>query len=133
MLCLPNEHVAYWQCASKARMVMSAICSLPWAISDIPKPRGNRSKNVWTGRVLQVGSERWRDWSCASVSGREQSVCALGHYTYNRTADFLRSTTLNEAELTRNIIGTIGEVDSYQLPDAKGSGYVHCSRRSAQL
>jgi presequence protease len=27
---------------------------------------------------------------------------------------------LNEAELTRNIIGTIGEVDSYRLPDAKG-------------
>ena len=24
------------------------------------------------------------------------------------------------AELTRNIIGTIGEVDSYRLPDAKG-------------
>jgi Zn-dependent M16 (insulinase) family peptidase len=26
---------------------------------------------------------------------------------------------LNDVELTRNIIGTIGEVDSYRLPDAK--------------
>ena len=39
---------------------------------------------------------------------------------YDRTADFLRNAELSEAELTRNIIGTIGEVDSYRLPDAKG-------------
>ena len=40
--------------------------------------------------------------------------------TYDRTADFLISADLNEAEFTRKIIGTIGEVDSYRLPDAKG-------------
>jgi Zn-dependent M16 (insulinase) family peptidase len=40
--------------------------------------------------------------------------------TYDRTADFLRNGELGAAELTRNIIGTIGEVDSYRLPDAKG-------------
>jgi Zn-dependent M16 (insulinase) family peptidase len=39
---------------------------------------------------------------------------------YDSTADFLRNAKLTEAELTRNIIGTIGEVDSYRLPDAKG-------------
>jgi len=39
---------------------------------------------------------------------------------YDRTADFLKSTELGEAELTRNIIGTIGDVDTYRLPDAKG-------------
>jgi presequence protease len=39
---------------------------------------------------------------------------------YDRTADFLRNAELGEAELTRNIIGTIGEVDTYRLPDAKG-------------
>jgi Zn-dependent M16 (insulinase) family peptidase len=39
---------------------------------------------------------------------------------YDRTADFLRNADLNEAELARNIIGTIGEVDFYRLPDAKG-------------
>src|SRR5579883_817789 len=39
---------------------------------------------------------------------------------YDRTADFLRGADLGAAELTRNIIGTIGEVDTYRLPDAKG-------------
>jgi Zn-dependent M16 (insulinase) family peptidase len=39
---------------------------------------------------------------------------------YDQTARFLRETELSEAELTRSIIGTIGEVDAYQLPDAKG-------------
>src|SRR5215468_1900427 len=39
---------------------------------------------------------------------------------YDRTAEFLKGADLGEAELTRNIIGTIGEVDTYRLPDAKG-------------
>jgi hypothetical protein len=39
---------------------------------------------------------------------------------YDRTASFLKETNLDDAELTRNIIGTIGEVDTYRLPDAKG-------------
>ncbi len=39
---------------------------------------------------------------------------------YDRTAGFLRDADLDAAELTRNIIGTIGEVDTYRLPDAKG-------------
>jgi hypothetical protein len=40
--------------------------------------------------------------------------------TYDRTADFLKQADLNDAELTRNIIGTIGDIDTYRLPDAKG-------------
>jgi Zn-dependent M16 (insulinase) family peptidase len=40
--------------------------------------------------------------------------------TYDRTANFLRNADINDAELTRNIIGTIGELDTYRLPDAKG-------------
>jgi Zn-dependent M16 (insulinase) family peptidase len=39
---------------------------------------------------------------------------------YDRTAEFLKTAELDHAELTRNIIGTIGEVDTYRLPDAKG-------------
>ena len=39
---------------------------------------------------------------------------------YDQTADFLRAATLGEAEVTRNIIGTIGDIDQYRLPDAKG-------------
>ncbi len=39
---------------------------------------------------------------------------------YDQTADFLNTTTLREDELTRSIIGTIGDIDQYMLPDAKG-------------
>lgn len=39
---------------------------------------------------------------------------------YDQTAAILRSTDLNATELTRNIIGAIGAMDGYQLPDAKG-------------
>jgi Zn-dependent M16 (insulinase) family peptidase len=39
---------------------------------------------------------------------------------YDQTGAFLRGANIDELELTRSIIGTIGDVDSYQLPDAKG-------------
>lgn len=39
---------------------------------------------------------------------------------YDATAGHLRSLDLSEAELTKAIIGTIGDLDAYQLPDAKG-------------
>lgn len=40
--------------------------------------------------------------------------------TYDNTASFLRNVNLSQDELTKNIIGTIGSLDAYQLPDAKG-------------
>ncbi|KAK1264140.1 hypothetical protein QJS04_geneDACA021721 [Acorus gramineus] len=39
---------------------------------------------------------------------------------YDGTAKFLRELDLDDDTLTKSIIGTIGDVDSYQLPDAKG-------------
>jgi Zn-dependent M16 (insulinase) family peptidase len=39
---------------------------------------------------------------------------------YDATAEFLRTTPLDESELTKNIIGAIRNIDPYQLPDAKG-------------
>ncbi len=39
---------------------------------------------------------------------------------YDRAAEFLRSLDLSASELTKAIIGVIGDLDSYQLPDAKG-------------
>jgi len=40
--------------------------------------------------------------------------------TYDGTPAFLRDLALDQDALTKAIIGTIGDVDSYQLPDAKG-------------
>ena len=39
---------------------------------------------------------------------------------YGQTAGFLRNLQLDEDELTRALIGTIGGIDIYLLPDAKG-------------
>ncbi|KAL5855616.1 hypothetical protein ACOSQ4_005418 [Xanthoceras sorbifolium] len=39
---------------------------------------------------------------------------------YDGTGDFLRQLDMDDDTLTKAIIGTIGDVDSYQLPDAKG-------------
>jgi hypothetical protein len=39
---------------------------------------------------------------------------------YDASAQFLRNLDLSEGEITRNIIGTISDLDGYQLPDAKG-------------
>lgn len=39
---------------------------------------------------------------------------------YDGTGEFLRQLDMDKDTLTKAIIGTIGDVDSYQLPDAKG-------------
>lgn len=39
---------------------------------------------------------------------------------FDRSGAFLRDRILTETEVTRAIIGTIGETDQYQLPDARG-------------
>jgi Zn-dependent M16 (insulinase) family peptidase len=46
--------------------------------------------------------------------------------TYRATGDFLKNLTLSEDELTRALIGAIGQLDAHQLPDAKG--YSDCVR-----
>jgi Zn-dependent M16 (insulinase) family peptidase len=46
---------------------------------------------------------------------------------FDDTADFLKMLDINQAELEKSIIGTIGAVDSYLLPDAKG--YISMLRR----
>ena len=39
---------------------------------------------------------------------------------YDGTAQFLRNLEIDPAELTKSIIGTVGDLDTYMLPDAKG-------------
>jgi len=39
---------------------------------------------------------------------------------YRKVSNYLKSATVSDEEIHRAIIGTIGEVDAYQLPDAKG-------------
>lgn len=39
---------------------------------------------------------------------------------YDKTGQFLRDLDLSQEELNKSIIGAIGDMDAYQLPDAKG-------------
>ncbi|MBW1805693.1 MAG: insulinase family protein [Deltaproteobacteria bacterium] len=39
---------------------------------------------------------------------------------FDQSAQFLKNIKLNHDELTKSIIGTIGDIDKYRLPDAKG-------------
>jgi presequence protease len=39
---------------------------------------------------------------------------------YDTAAQYLKTADLNDTELTRGVIGAIGDIDSYLLPDAKG-------------
>jgi Zn-dependent M16 (insulinase) family peptidase len=55
----------------------------------------------------------------AFASYRDPNVLATVD-NYDACARFLRDLDLSNEELTKAIIGTIGELDSYQLPDAKG-------------
>ena len=57
--------------------------------------------------------------SLAFVSYRDPNVEATIK-AFDATADYLENITLNTDELEKSIIGAIGELDSYQLPDAKG-------------
>ncbi len=48
------------------------------------------------------------------------AACCAQVDVYDGTADFLRSLEMDQDALTKAIIGTIGDIDAYQLPDAKG-------------
>jgi Zn-dependent M16 (insulinase) family peptidase len=51
---------------------------------------------------------------------------------YDGSVDFLRSLELDGDALTKAIIGTMGDLDAYQLPDAKGyTAFSRCGRLGA--
>lgn len=53
------------------------------------------------------------------VSYRDPNLLKTLH-AYDQTPPYLRQLQLSDDELTKAIIGTISNMDSYQLPDAKG-------------
>jgi Zn-dependent M16 (insulinase) family peptidase len=55
----------------------------------------------------------------AFASYRDPNLAATLE-AYGKTADFLNNLQLDEDELTRALIGAIGGIDAYLLPDAKG-------------
>ncbi|MCU0856858.1 MAG: insulinase family protein [Pontiellaceae bacterium] len=55
----------------------------------------------------------------AFASYRDPNLAATLE-AYGQTADFLKNLQLDEDELTRALIGAVGGIDAYLLPDAKG-------------
>ncbi|XP_021282018.1 presequence protease 2, chloroplastic/mitochondrial-like isoform X3 [Herrania umbratica] len=55
-------------------------------------------------------------WDRVRVSGGAYG----GFCNFDTHSDFLRELEMDDDTLTKAIIGTIGDVDAYQLPDAKG-------------
>ncbi len=57
--------------------------------------------------------------SLSFVSYRDPNVARTLN-TYDGVADYLRKVEVNNDELEKTILGGIGDIDSYMLPDAKG-------------
>ena len=56
----------------------------------------------------------------AQVSYRDPNV-EKTLATYDATADYLRKLDLSDRDLTLAIVGAIGDLDTYLLPDARGA------------
>jgi hypothetical protein len=53
------------------------------------------------------------------ISYRDSNIMGTIN-AFDKTGEYLKDVDLNDSELTKGIIGTIGGIDSYMLPDAKG-------------
>ncbi len=61
----------------------------------------------------------WRSGSFAFVSYRDPNLLETLD-SYDQTAGYLGHLVLDQDELVKSIVGAIGIMDSYMLPDAKG-------------
>ena len=69
-------------------------------------------------------------YGCFCRFGRHSGIFALVSYrdpnllntldVYDKIGHFLRTTPLDDAEVTRSIIGRIADLDAYQFPDTRG-------------
>ncbi len=93
--------------------------------SIIPISHYLRTTWLWERVRVQGGayggfcSFDWRSGSFAFISYRDPNLLNTLDI-YDQTADFLSQLTLDQDELVKSIIGAIGLMDSYLLPDAKG-------------
>ena len=104
---------------------------LPWKKAHRPFIRRNplskylRTSWLWEKVRVQGGAYGGfcvfdhRSGGFTFLSYRDPNLLATLDI-YDQTAAFLRESELSQDELTKSIIGAIGEVDQYQLPDAKG-------------
>ena len=81
---------------------------------------------LWDRVRVQGGA-----YGCFARYGRATGAFTFASYrdpnvaqtlkVYRATADYLGNLSLSEADITRAVVGAIGDMDSYMLPGAKGS------------
>ncbi|WP_458400707.1 insulinase family protein [Mailhella sp.] len=81
---------------------------------------------LWDRVRVQGGA-----YGCFARYGRSTGAFTFASYrdpnvaetlkVYRGTAEYLGNLSLSEADITRAVVGAIGDVDSYMLPGAKGS------------
>ena len=81
---------------------------------------------LWDRVRVQGGA-----YGCFARYGRSTGAFTFASYRdpnvaetlkiYRATADYLGNLSLSEADITRAVVGAIGDVDAYMLPGAKGS------------
>jgi len=139
---LPNTPagVASWEVPARKR---AEGLTIPTKVNYVVKGGDLRGLGITPGGaaavVQQYLNTTWL-WNKVRVQGgayggscsldRRAGVFAFSSYrdpnlldtlkVYDETAGFLREAEIDEEEVTRSIIGVIGQVDDYLLPDAKG-------------
>jgi Zn-dependent M16 (insulinase) family peptidase len=84
-----------------------------------------RTTWLWDKVRVQGGA-----YGASALFGRQSGVLTLASYRdpnllgtleiYDRSGSYLSDTQISSDELRKNIIGAIGTIDAYRLPDAKG-------------
>ena len=93
-------------------------------IGECEQPQ--QPRNSLAFEELQGGA-----YGCFARYGRSTGAFTFASYrdpnvaetlkVYRATADYLGNLSLSEADITRAVVGAIGDVDAYMLPGAKGS------------
>ncbi len=84
-------------------------------------------RNTWLWEKVRVQGGAYGGFSTFDrlsgiftfLSYRDPNLMSTLDY-YDQAAEFLKNLDVDQSELIKGIIGAIGEIDAYQLPDAKG-------------
>lgn len=115
------------------------MATLPQAMQGLSTPSVQLFSCIWSATQCRTA---WYCMISSTVLTGCFTDCLLPAYradpnlldtleAYDGTVDFLHGLEMDDDALTKAIIGTMGDLDAYQLPDAKG--YTAFSRSACQL
>lgn len=139
---LPESQIPAMPWRHSARQEPEAF-TIPGQVGSVGKAVSLAGREGIEPGIVQVAAKLLRTswlWEKVRVEGGAYGCrCAFDHLSglltfasyrdpnllrtleiYDDAAEYLANLSISDAELTRAIIGTISEMDPYQLPDAKG-------------